>query len=83
MQKTFPLEYNFERFGLNYEDFLEEYRDSLIYPMVEMIAAAVDQIANGSEQRSKQDLTIGKRYRLPIKAEKDSMRKVLAKRFER
>ncbi len=81
LQKTFPLGYDFEKYGLDYESFLKDFRFSLKIPMIEMIAEAVKQIAEGTEQRIKQDLSLGKRYRLPVKSEKDAMLRVLKNRY--
>lgn len=80
LQKTFPLRYDFEKYELDYEKFLEDFRESLKKPMAEMIVESVRQIADGTEQRSKQDLSLGKRYRLPVKSEKDAMLRVLKER---
>lgn len=80
LQEKFPLRYDFEKYGLDYETFLEDFRDSLKEPMAEMIARAVRSIADGAENRIRQDLSIGKRYRLPVKSEKDAMLRVLRKR---
>lgn len=83
VQKKFPLRYDFEKFDLDYERFLEDFRENLKEPMAEMITEAVRQIAGGAEQRIKQDLSIGKRYRLPVKSEKDAMVRVLRERRKR
>lgn len=80
LQKTFPLEYDFEKYDLDYERFLNDYRASLKEPMAKMIVEAVSQIADGKEQKIEQDLSLGKRYRLPVKSEKDAMLRVLKKR---
>jgi hypothetical protein len=37
-------------------------------------------IADGKEQRMKQDTSVGKRYRLPTKTEKDRLLRVLKER---
>lgn len=83
LQKTFPLEYDYEKYGLDYESFLNDYRASLREPMAELIVAAVKQIAGGTVQAIVQDLTLGKRYRLPIKSEKDEMIRKLRTRRKR
>lgn len=80
LQQTFPLEYDFAKYDLDYERFLSDYRASLKEPMAKMIVEAVVRIAAGTEQRVKQDLSLGKRYRLPVKAEKDAMLRILKKR---
>jgi len=80
LQKTLPLEYDFSRYELDYENFLRDFRASLKEPSVQLIAEAVSLIADGREQRIKQDTTIGKRYRLPTKTEKDALLRVLKER---
>lgn len=82
LQKTVPLRYDFSRYNLDYESFLRDFRASLKEPSVQMMAEAVRQIANGKEQRTKQDTSVGKRYRLPIKSEKDALLRVLKKRLK-
>lgn len=82
LQKTFPLEYDFAKYGVHYDDFLEEYRAGLKSPSAQLIAEAVKLISEGKETRTKQDITQGKRYRLPIKAEKDEMKRRIAKRLK-
>ena len=80
LQKTLPLEYDFSRYGLDYEDFLSDFRASLKEPSAQLLAEAVSLIAEGREQRTKQDTTLGKRYRLPTKSEKNALLRVLKKR---
>jgi folate-dependent phosphoribosylglycinamide formyltransferase PurN len=80
LQKTLPLEYDFSRYGLNYEDFLRDFRAGLKEPSAQLLAEAVNLIAEGKEQRIKQDTSLGKRYRLPTKTEKDALLRVLRKR---
>lgn len=80
LQKTLPLEYDFSRYGLDYERFLRDFRASLIKPSARLIAEAVGLIADGKEQTIKQNTSVGKRYRLPTKAEKDELLRILKKR---
>jgi len=80
LQKTLPLHYDFSRYGLDYETFLADFRQTLKEPSAQLIAEAVRLIADGKEQRIKQDTTRGKRYRLPTKSEKDALLRVLKKR---
>ena len=80
LQKTLPLEYDFSRYGLDYEQFLKDYRSSLREPAAQLIAEAVGLIAEGRERRIKQDTTLGKRYRLPTKTEKDALLRLLKER---
>jgi folate-dependent phosphoribosylglycinamide formyltransferase PurN len=80
LQKTVPLHYDFSRFGLDYEKFFDDFRRSLVEPSAQMLAEAVRLIADGVEPRTKQDTSVGKRYRLPTKNEKDALLRVLKKR---
>ena len=80
VQSRIPLNYDFAVYALEYERFLTEYRRSLKEPSVALIAEAVERIARGDVARTKQDLSVGKRYRLPTKREKDDLRRILLKR---
>lgn len=80
LQKTVPLEYDFSRYGLDYQSFLRDYRASLTEPSMQMVAEAVRLISEGRERRTKQDTSLGKRYRLPVKSEKDALLRLLRKR---
>jgi|CXWL01.1.fsa_nt_gi methionyl-tRNA formyltransferase len=82
LQKTVPLDYDFSIYGLKYNDFLDDFRASIKEPSAQLLAEAVRQIAAGNEQRIKQDTTIGKRYRLPVKTEKDQLLSILKRRHE-
>ena len=82
LQKTLPLEYDFELYGLNYENFLDDFRAELKEPSARLIVEAVAMIADGKESGMKQDTTIGKRYRLPTKIEKDALLRVLKQRLK-
>ncbi len=80
LQKTVKLDYDFSRYNLDYEAFLEDFRASMKEPSAQLLAEAVKQIADGKEKRTKQDTSIGKRYKLPIKSEKDALLRLLKKR---
>lgn len=80
LQKTVPLEYDFARYELNYENFFDDFRAALKEPSAQLIAEAVSLIAEGIEPRIKQDTSVGKRYRLPTKSEKDALLRILKKR---
>lgn len=82
LQTTVPLEYDFSRYGLDYESFLEDFRPTLKEPSVQMMVEAVRLISEGNERRIKQDTTLGKRYRLPTKREKDQLRRILKSRMK-
>ena len=80
LQKTVPLKYDYARYDLDWERFLKDFRFSLREPSVQMIAETVALIADGAEQRTKQDTSLGKRYRLPTKTEKNALLRVLKQR---
>lgn len=80
LQKTVPLRYDFSRYGLDYESFLGDFRASLKEPSARLLAEAVRLISEGKEKRTKQDTSIGKRYKLPIKSEKDAFLRLLKER---
>jgi methionyl-tRNA formyltransferase len=80
LQKTLPLDYDFTRYGLDFERFLADYRALLIEPSTELLAEGVRLISLRQERRSRQDTNLGKRYRLPTKKEKDELRRRLQTR---
>lgn len=80
LQKTVPLFYDFSCYDLDYEKFLGDFRASLREPSAQLLTEAVRLIAEGKEQRTKQDTSVGKRYRLPTKTEKDGLLRILKKR---
>lgn len=80
LQKTLPLDYDFARYGLDFERFLADYRASLTEPSTELLAEAVRLISIGQEKRTPQDTSLGKRNRLPPKKEKDELRRRLRAR---
>lgn len=79
LQKTVPLAYDFG-YGDDFQAFIDDYRQELRKDCAEMVAEAAAMIASGEFPRIAQDTTLGKRYRLPIKSEKDEMRRRLARR---
>lgn len=82
LQKAVPLEYDFA-YGLNFEDFIADFQSGLREESAKLVAESVQLIASGDVQRKLQDVSIGKRYRLPIKKEKDEMRRRLRQRMNR
>ena len=82
VQRTMPLEYDYS-YALDYEAFIEDYRQKLIVPCANLLAEAVRMIAEGTAQPREQDPGLGKRYRLPTKREKDEMRRRLRERRPR
>lgn len=82
LQKKLPLNYDFSRYKTDYESFLADFRQSLKEPSAQLIAQAVELIAGNQEPRIKQDTSVGKRYRLPTKSEKNALLRVLKKRLK-
>jgi methionyl-tRNA formyltransferase len=80
LQDTVPLIYDYS-FGLDFESFISEFRNRLVDRCAQLVAEAVRQIADGASSFQPQDTTVGKRYRLPIKSEKDEMRRRLRQRW--
>ena len=80
LQKTVPLDYDFARYGLDYERFLADYRASLDEPSVKLLSESIRLISLKQEKPTPQDTTLGKRNRLPVKKEKDELRRRLRKR---
>lgn len=79
LQRTVPLEYDYS-YRLDYERFISDYREKLVIPCANLVAEAVEAIAEGTAVLRPQDISLGKRYRLPIKKEKDEMRRRLRAR---
>ena len=80
LQETAPMNYDFSRYGLEYESFLRDRAQSLAEPSAILMTQAVKLIAEGRDQPVKQDLSVGKRYRLPSKREKNILIETLRKR---
>ena len=80
VQRTVPLEYDFDSYGSNYERFISDYRQKLIIPCANLVAEAVTSIAEQTAAPRPQDPSLGKRYRLPVKKEKDEMCRRLRER---
>ena len=78
-QETVPLRYDYE-YGLDFESFIADFRAGIGGTCVRLMTDAVRVIADGSVQTRPQDITQGKRYRLPIKSEKDELKRRLIAR---
>lgn len=76
LQQTIPLSYDYS-FGLDFEKFILEYRAKMSGTFAELMVKAVAAIARNEASRIKQDTTLGRRYRLPTKTEKDELRRRL------
>jgi folate-dependent phosphoribosylglycinamide formyltransferase PurN len=81
-QKTVPLDYDFA-YGTAFEEFITSFQLGLREESANLVAESVKLIASGDVQRKPQDISIGKRYRLPVKREKDEMRRRLRQRMNR
>ncbi len=82
LQSRVPLHYN-PVFQLDFESFIDDFRSRLREHSARLVADAVGAIAANDFQRSPQDITQGKRYRLPTKREKDELRRRLKERLSR
>jgi folate-dependent phosphoribosylglycinamide formyltransferase PurN len=83
LQETVPLEYDYAAHGLRFESFIEAYTAGLAERSARLVAAAVQLIAEGTARPRPQDITQGRRYRLPTKKEKDELRRRLRERERR
>lgn len=82
LQERVPFTYDFA-YKLDYERFISDFRHQHMRELsARLVARAVKQIADGTAHTWAQDLSLGKRYRLPIKAEKDEMRRRLKARMK-
>ncbi|MFY9571902.1 MAG: hypothetical protein WAV20_10930, partial [Blastocatellia bacterium] len=79
LQRTVPLEYDYS-YQLNYEAFIDDYRQELKVPCANLVAEAVRMIAEGTAAPRPQETTLGTRYRLPTKKQKDELRRILRRR---
>lgn len=82
LQRRVPLAYDYAAHGDRFESFIEEFSASLNATCAEMIAEAVRLIASGEARPAPQDVTLGRRYRLPTKREKDELRRRLRRRHD-
>lgn len=76
LQETVPLSYDFT-FGVDFEPFLDEFRANLTTTCAMLVSKAVRLIESGDFPRIKQDINLGKRYRLPVKSEKNELKRRL------
>ena len=80
LQTTIPLEYDYAKYGSDFEAFISDFCATLKEESSELLLRSVSQIAIGEVRGWKQDTTIGKRYRIPTKKEKDELRRRLKAR---
>jgi len=81
VQETLPLIYDYT-YGLNYEAFIADYRARMTDHCVRLMVNAVTQIADGAARLRPQNVDLGTRYRLPVKREKDELRRRLRTRMK-
>jgi folate-dependent phosphoribosylglycinamide formyltransferase PurN len=81
VQETLPLAYDYS-YGLNYEAFIADYRSLMMGHCVRLMVNAVTMIANGVAKPRPQNTDLGTRYRLPVKREKDELRRRLRMRMK-
>lgn len=80
LQETVPLVYDYAH-GLDYDSFIAEFTENLGERCTRLMVESVRQIAEATAQPRAQDTSLGKRYRLPTKREKDEMRRRLRQRM--
>ncbi len=80
LQTTVPLVYD-RSFGVDFESAIETLRKGLREECARLVSDAVAAIASGNFDRTPQDTSLGKRYRLPTKKEKDELRRRIARRL--
>jgi folate-dependent phosphoribosylglycinamide formyltransferase PurN len=80
VQETLPLAYDYS-YGLNYEAFIADYRAMMMGHCVRLMVNAVTMIAHGAARLRPQNADLGTRYRLPVKREKDELRRRLRTRM--
>ena len=82
LQRTMPIRYD-PKYGSDFELFIDEFRAGIREESAELLAEAVMLISTGEFERKAQDTSLGKRYRLPTKREKDELRRRLRSRANR
>jgi methionyl-tRNA formyltransferase len=80
LQELVPLTYDYDRFGTRFEAFLDEFRMTLRARGAELLVEALRRIADGTAARQRQDISLGRRYKLPTRAEQDELRRRLRAR---
>jgi folate-dependent phosphoribosylglycinamide formyltransferase PurN len=79
LQQTAPLEYDYA-YGSDFDAFISKYREGLVERCAQLVADAVRSLAEGTAKLQPQDISLGKRYRLPVKKEKDELKRRLRER---
>jgi len=81
VQETLPLTYDFS-YGLDYEAFIANYRARMMDHCVRLMVNAATMIADGAARPRPQNIGLGTRYRLPVKREKNELRRRLRMRMK-
>lgn len=81
LQELVPLTYDYDRFGTRFEEFLDEFRVTLRSRGAELLVEALRRIAEGTATRQRQDISLGRRYKLPTRTEQDELRRRLRARI--
>lgn len=79
LQERVPLQYDY-RYKMDYESYINDFCEGLRRRSAQLVAEAVRQIALGIATPQPQDTSLGKRYRLPVSAEKKELRRRLRNR---
>jgi len=79
LQETVPLVYDYAH-GLDYDQFISQLGEFLQTRCASLLVEAVRLIAEGTASPTTQDPLLGRRYRLPTKAQKDELRRRLRQR---
>lgn len=79
LQESVPLVYDYAC-GTDYDSFIAEFSNSLRDRCAHLVAESVRMIGEGTAKTKPQDTSLGKRYRLPTKREKDELRRRLRRR---
>ena len=79
LQEAVPLAYD-DAHGDDFDAFIAAYVERLRARSAELVARAVGLLAAGTHEARPQDTSLGKRYRLPTKREKDELRRRLRAR---
>jgi methionyl-tRNA formyltransferase len=82
LTELLPFEYDYQKFGEDFEEFLERYLKSLDGPSVDLVIRSVQLIASGQARWQRQDLSQGFRRKKPPYREKLRLKQILRERFE-
>lgn len=83
LEAPVPFVYDYDRYGTDFEPFLDAFRESLAGLSVDLMVEAVRRIAAGMETRVPQDEARAVRRRMPTYREKEALRAILRRRYAR